>query len=320
MASPCAAAGEMAMSDEAGAAPAPQELHLLGAPSLADYIERVRERSVGGRDADEGELIARWGAAAKRYHELETTEAGLAESAELRALAPPLAALCREVIADRYFRRAFAALPVGFGWVELDKLVVFQQHVSLDHAERLAASLGDAPTEEALFRFCLPVDHPPPEVHVAQNGPKTFVFSSPLSDVRAYGPRLLEAETLSQVASDGALAAGIGLLVGYGSAHLNVVRHANRIVLNNGYHRAYALRALGLTHAPCIVQAVENSDELAYAGDSALVEHYPILFRDARPALLKDFFDPALTTRHPMLPTRKQIQVRVEVEVLRVPA
>ena len=80
--------------------------------------------------------------------------------------------------------------------------------------------------------------------------------------------------------------------VGYGVRHLNVVRLGKRMVLNNGYHRAYALRAAGITHVPCMVQAIAHPEELAFAGGSSLIDNFDELFSSARPPLFKDFFDP----------------------------
>lgn len=307
------------MVEDSNAAASVVELHLLGAPTLVDFVDRVKERSVDGRHADLGGLIAQWREGEARYRQLASDEAGLAESASLQALPAALARLTHKVVDDRYFKQAFASLPVGFGWVELDTLVVLQHHVSLSHAADLSAALGPSPSEDAVFRFCLPDSHRPPEVRVAQSGTNRFVFSSPLSDLRSHGPQFLGAGLVGQVASDGPLAEGVGVFVGYGSAYLNVVRHADRLVLNNGYHRAYALRSIGLTHAPCVVQAVAHPEELAFAGDDALVEHYHGLFVEPRPPMLKDFFDPALTTRLTMPRSRKQLQVTIDVEIVRVP-
>ena len=59
----------------------------------------------------------------------------------------------------------------------------------------------------------------------------------------------------------GPVARVLGLPVGYGSNFLNIIEAEGRLLLHNGYHRAYALREAGLTHAACIVQSVSRRDE-----------------------------------------------------------
>ncbi len=111
----------------------------------------------------------------------------------------------------------------------------------------------------------------------------------------------------------------VAITVGFGARHLNAVRLGKRMVLNNGYHRAFALRSAGFTHVPCVVQSIAHPEELAFAGGSSLIDNFDDIFKSARPPLFKDFFDPELTTRIRMPRTRKQIQITVSVETIRVP-
>ena len=60
-----------------------------------------------------------------------------------------------------------------------------------------------------------------------------------------YKPEYWERVRLSDYHAAGVVAGVVGLVIGYSSNYLNVVAAERRPVLNNGYHRAYALRALG---------------------------------------------------------------------------
>ena len=62
----------------------------------------------------------------------------------------------------------------------------------------------------------------------------------------------------------------MGLVVGFSSNYLNVVAAEGRLVLNNGYHRVYALRERGVTHVPCVMQRVTRREELELVGTGAL--------------------------------------------------
>lgn len=292
---------------------------MLGVPSLSDYVTRMQRGTIDGHEADEGALVAQWRAAAERRKSLQSTEAGIAENVQIRELPAAMAALVERVLADPVFVRAFDVLPIAFGLVELDTLVVYQRHVVLEHVERLTRRLGPEPSEEAIFRICLPFDRPPTEVHARHGSGGRFIFQSPSTDLRFIDARLLPADALTGMPPQGPLAGVIALLVGFGSNYLNVVRVGRHMALNNGYHRAYALRSLGITHAPCVIQAVAHHDELAFAGGSALTRDYRALFDSARPPLFKDFFDPALTQVVRAPRTRQQLQVSFSVEMLRVP-
>ncbi|MEY2927871.1 MAG: hypothetical protein RL367_2348, partial [Pseudomonadota bacterium] len=110
---------------------------------------------------------------------------------------------------------------------------------------------------------------------------------------------LLPPSDLVSVNSIGPVAAALGLIVGFTPNFLSAIRSDNRLVLHNGYHRAYALRSLGITHAPCIVETVTRTNELAVIANSTVSSDPAFYFRAARPPLLRDFFNPDL--RKPLL-------------------
>jgi hypothetical protein len=83
------------------------------------------------------------------------------------------------------------------------------------------------------------------------------------------------------------------LLVGYGTETVNVYRVGKRLILNNGFHRLNALRALGISYAPAVVQHVTHPDIELPPTIQDLPRDY--LIKTPRPGLMKDFFDPRLT-------------------------
>ncbi|WP_418316850.1 hypothetical protein [Piscinibacter sakaiensis] len=300
------------------------ELHLLGVPPMTQYIGHVRRRVIGGDALPEGRLIDQWRAAARHYEEIAVREAGEAECATIEPIAADRQPHIDNITAAPDFEEGFGSIPVAFGMVELDRLVVFQQRVSLDHAARfsraIAAADNDRAREDALFGICLPLEADPPPVVSCNAGSGKYVFQSDLADLRAFSPRLIsDATARTLLTSNGHAQAGIAVPIGFGARHLNVVRLAGRMVLNNGYHRAYALREAGFTHVPCVIQAISHTSELAYAGGSSLIDNFDQLFEMPRPPLFRDFFDPQLTTRLKLQRTRKQVLISVSIETLRVP-
>ena len=88
---------------------------------------------------------------------------------------------------------------------------------------------------------------------------------------------------------DGLPAAAIITFVGYGGSPVNVMRAHDRVVLNNGFHRVFALR-LGVTKLPVVVQEVRNVQLEFPPVVARLPREY--LLQMPRPVMMKDFFEP----------------------------
>lgn len=288
-------------------------LWLLGQPSLEDYLEFVKDKVVGGDSMPPSALTDEWRAANDLYYDLEQSEAGAADLAECLPLNPALESLADQLQTDPYFKATFDTVPTTVQMVELDRLIVSQKHVASVFSEARARALGPSPLPEALFHFCLPLERENPPVRVQRLAPDRYLFSSSSTDLRAHEPALLGSDQLGNIGSYGPIAGVVGLIVGFGSNFLTAIRSDNRMVLHNGYHRAYALRALGITHAPCIVQTVTRTDELRVVASEAVSDHPEFYFRAARPPMLRDFFNPDLVKRLDVRRAEKVIEVEFKM-------
>lgn len=293
--------------------PTDEETWLLGQPMLREYLDFVRHTVVGGRDLDPGAVTDEWRRANDYYHELEESEYGIADKVERRDLDPALASLVEEVKVDARFRRTFGKLPVSFAMVELDRVIVFQSSVTETFVDSIASRLGPSPTPEALFRFCLPLGHRDAPVQIERVGSRRFVFRSDSTDFRFHEPALLRPDQVLDYEAFGPVAGIVGLVVGFGSNFLNMIRVDNRLILHNGYHRACALRKLGITHAPCVIQEVTRSDELDLAAKDTVAKDPDFYLKTARPPLLKDYFDPKIRKVHLVHKQMRMVEVNFEV-------
>lgn len=296
-----------------------EETWLLGQPSLWEYLEFVRESVVDGADIDPAKATAEWRTANAYYEELEESESGIADRAECRALDGNLSSLAAEVAAHPSFRKVFDTMPTEFGMVELDKLVLYQKSVTSTFVDTLKARLGPNPSPDALFRFCMPLDKPDIPVQAHAMGSNRFVFRTASTDFRFHQPVLLRPDQVSNYVSIGPVSGVVGLVVGFGSNLLNVIKVDNRLLLHNGYHRACALRALGVTHAPCIIQPVATRDELEVTAKSTVSRNPDFYFKSARPPVLKDYFDPKIRKVLPVHKHVRIIEVNFEVKEYLVP-
>ncbi len=116
------------------------------------------------------------------------------------------------------------------------------------------------------------------------------------------------------------MAALIAVSVGFGSNFLNAIHVENRLILNNGSHRAFSLRHLGLTHVPCIVQDVSSREELKTIASSSLIRNLDLCLKHPRPPVLKDYFDPELRKVVPVPRRLRQVRIKFEIDEADVPA
>lgn len=297
----------------AAARAALEEVRLLGQPPLGDYLDFVERQVIGGAAMPPRQLCDEWRAANDYYGELEATEAGLADTVDCHDLDPALDPLVEAVRADPCFQNTFAHLPASFGMVELDKLVVYQPSITRSWAADVARRLGPTPDADTVFRYCHQMHPAPPPLTVEEVDDDRFVFSSPATHLSFHEAVLLPPGRVPGYTSYGPVAGIVGLVVGFRGNFLNVIRADDRILLNNGYHRAYALRALGLTHAPCVIQDVTRLDELKLRAAQRVTDDPAFYFRAKRPPLFKDFFDPRIAKTFPLRPRRKVVEVSFTV-------
>lgn len=293
--------------------PQHEEIWLLGQPPLQAYLEFVEEMAIAGPSAARSKLVDEWRAANDYYAELEESEAGIADEVEIFDIDPALQPLADAVAADPRFRRAFDTLPTRFAMVEIDRLVVGHPYVSRHHIEGIRTGIGCAPTPEALFHFCLPLDRVEAPVQVRKTGPRSYMFWSASSDFRYQETELLRAGQIGGYEPIGPLGGMVGVMVGFGSNFVNAIQSDDRLLLHNGHHRVCALRALGITHAPCIVQTVTRLDELRLVASRSVQDDPGFYFRSKRPPLLKDFFDPRIRKIVPVRSMANVVEVSIEV-------
>lgn len=285
----------------------------MGQPSLQKLLDFADEMSAERPRPERRALVDQWRAGNDRYYKLEKAEAGEADKIEVRALDKPLRRLAATVKASAQFRRVFNVLPTRFAMVELDRLIVTQPHVNIDYARRLQAEIGARPSPEKVFRSCMQVGRQAPPVESRQTGSSRFLFWSASSDLRFHEAALLRADQLRNYDGAGPFGASVGLMVGYGSNYLSVIQSDNRCIIHDGHHRAYALRVMGLTHAPCVIQTVTRLAELGLAASRSVTDAPEFYFRNPRPPLLKDFFDRKIVKILKIQKILRMVEVSFEV-------
>src|SRR5690242_14963670 len=133
-----------------------ETLYLTGRPTMKSFLHFVRREAV--EPEDEATLIQEWQAAKNHIEVIEKEEAGCADNPVSHPI--PIDAkykpLLVEFLADPLVRHGFNTVPTEVAFVELDKLVVYQKHIDLTFVRQLKQRLGPAPSDEEIFRTCLP--------------------------------------------------------------------------------------------------------------------------------------------------------------------
>ena len=295
-------------------------LYLTGRPTLKRFIRVIRQEAI--RPPDEATLIAEWQAAKEHINRLKKEEADCADNPVTTPV--PVDAkyepLLIEFLKDPLVQNNFNTVPTEVAFVELDSLVVYQKHIDLAFVSELKRKLGPAPSDEEIFRTCLPYDHPRPPAKWSRANDNSFVFVSPSCDMRFLKAMPLEARHIKGYAHPGTVVGVVGIAVGFGSNFLNALKADNRLILNNGSHRAYALRDMGFTHVPCVVQHVSNRDELEVIAAAPIRRDPDQYLKQPRPSMLKDYFNPQLRKVMPAHRKLRQITVKYEVTETFIPA
>ncbi|MDP3139960.1 MAG: hypothetical protein Q8N17_26935 [Burkholderiaceae bacterium] len=291
-----------------------EEIYLMGATGLEQYLEFVRERAVGGREMDRGELSQSWRAAAEVFKEMQASQAGAADKPPVLPLPASIQSHIDELTTLAHFEQTFNHVPVAFGMVELDRLVVCQHHIGRASVERMLTQTPRPVSDQDLARICLPLTPPDASFKVAMDDGERFVFISDTHDARFLGARIVNPADIANFPVNGHAQAVIALTVGFTTNVLNVVRYGPRMVLNNGYHRALALRAMGVTHAPCLIQVCAHWEDVGLVGGGEMYRNGEPYFSTLRPPMLKDFADPKLTEKFLCRRLTREINVSYEVD------
>jgi hypothetical protein len=299
---------------------------LAGRPPLPEFLGFISSQSVDHSQGDVRSLTDAWCRANDRVQSLEQSEHGIADGVSFGQLPSGVADLAAEVLGSDLVRRQYGVVPFEVAMIDLDRTVVFQKHVNLDHVRTIRERLGANPNEQEIFRLCLPLDdsRDDPYVHGVlaqqQPGASQFILTSASTDLRTHAPQLVDASEVPSVEASGVAAKFVLIPIGYSANFVSALAVNGRAILNNGSHRAYALREAGFTHAPALVQHVNRPDLLTIVANAEVVQRYDDFFVAPRPPLLKDYFEQQLRVKVRVERKARQITVVVQSSQIDVPA
>jgi hypothetical protein len=293
---------------------------LNGRPPISEFIGFIKVMAVNGHDIDQNSLISEWRSANDRVRELEQAESGLADNPVVGPIDPAAMQLLQDALGNPSAQKTFGAVPVEWRTVELDRLVVHQKFINLRYVGELKSTVPATLGPIDLARFSAGMGMPQSEVKVSQANMNVFAFTSVSEDLRVLDVHLLEPSQHSDYVVPGCPVKVLTAVVGFSPNFITALKIGNRLVLHNGSHRAFALRDLGVTHVPCLVQHVSREDELEMVGAPDPKTFPDRYLKSSRPSLLKDYFDPRLRKIVPVVRKHRLVQVQVAWQEGKVPA
>jgi hypothetical protein len=290
------------------------ERYLLGPQHLQEVLDQVA--SLGTHEGALGReaLSQRWRQAAKVYERLATREAGAADAAGVLPLPRAMARHIARLVDLPGVRRTFDTVPVAFGMVELDKLVISQYSMTQAVVDRIIQDHPLPLSPQRLAELCLPLKPPVANFRLASQSGREFTFVADAHDMRFLDAQVLDPVNVRQANVMGHPQAVIALSVGFSANLLNGVRYNGRVAINNGHHRALALRQLGFTHVPCLIQPCASLDDLGQAATREIGDNVELYFHAPRPPLLRDFDNPKLTLSVKAPRMRRVVTLKVDVQ------
>ena len=291
-----------------------RERLLLGPQHLQEVLDLVGSLDGLTPSPDRGQLAERWRKAVAEYQRLALVEPGAAEAIDIRPLPKAMGRHIGRLVELPGVRRTFDTVPVAFGMVELDKLVISQYSMTQAVVDRIIENHPLPLNPKRLVELCLPLNPPAADFRLAGQSGREFTFVADAHDMRFLDAQVLDPVAVRQADVMGHPQAVVALSVGFSANLLNAVRYNGRVAINNGHHRALALRQMGFTHAPCLIQPCSSVDDLGQAGTRELCDHIDLYFHAPRPPLLRDFDNPKLTLTVQAPRMRRVVTLKVEVQ------
>jgi len=293
--------------------------YLYARAMRGEMIQHIRtQASPADRDRLPA-IVAAWDALRPKVSALAASEAGLPDTITIEPLSESARAFAAATLADPLVARTFGAWRHEIAMAEVDKIVFPQRAVNEEYAGQLARTFPPSPDLDALLQICVAARADMAPIQHLEVAPNTHVFSSPNTDLRFLGAFLKEsvgAEDIPLVEAGGLPAAAVAGFVGYGSPVINAFRVGTRLILNNGHHRLYMLRKLGVTIIPMLILDVPNplaELPLAIAGVPRELCLAP------RPPVVKDLLDDDFGITLSVKRRLKQLTIMMNVNQYEMP-
>jgi len=268
-------------------------------------ISFIRETCTQKEIDNMGLAYEKWQEASEIYHQIEEQEKGIADNCQTSEIeSQPIHAIQSHPM----IKFSFSNEVIDFKMIDIENVIATQTEVVLDYVDQLNKVLVMPPSDEKLLNFCLIPEKKVPKPKMKRKDARTYYFSSPSRDFRFLGGflrRELSREELLDTKVGGFATNAITLFVGYGSYCMTAFQVGGRIILENGFHRAYFLEKHGVKKIPMLLI---NRSESEFP-DQLREFKKDYLLHDPRPILMKDFLNDDLIREFNQKETRTTLKL-----------
>lgn len=209
--------------------------------------------------------------------------------------------------------------------VKIDELIALQSSVNIDRANFLAKHISKNATIEQLLDYTFDFNRKSSVVNYHMISPNSILFSTKDHDIRPGKIEVRRVSLYNENNENDSIVPALTIPIVQGQSFVYCVRTFSIIpsqdgttkkiyfiTLQNGIHRAYALRSLGIEYMPCLIIDPVTSGETNLLMSNWSPER---LQQNAtqRPPLMKDFFNSDLTEK--LNVPKRQMCVKIEWKI-----
>lgn len=284
--------------------------YLYGASTQPEFLNFTRTQCVNASEDDLPALLEKWRMATRKFLENTQMTDFLPEGATVEEVPQEFRQKLEEIENDGLFKKSFSNLPYSFQLVDIERIVAAQRFVNIDYTDALVEELHKGKSVASLIDFSLKSGSFNPIPSELQLSPNVYSYKSASTDFRFLGgyPKKLTEDDYKYAINGGMPVSAVILFVGYGSPAINLFQVGKRLILNNGFHRLYALLKAGIHKAPVVVQHITNWNLELPPNLIGLPTQY--LVTEKRPSIMRDFMDPELTIELMMKARDKSVQIQ----------
>ncbi|MFQ5573306.1 MAG: hypothetical protein ACE5EJ_03545 [Nitrosopumilaceae archaeon] len=264
-------------------------LYLYAAHTKRKIGDLVKNKCIDEEFARIKEIFRSWEEATESLRQIETEDTAAVQSCETSEIS---SGLVDAIKLNPSITNTFSKYVYDFKMVEIDNMIAVQRQVLLDFVDELSKKISKNLSEDELLKFCLIPEKQVPLPKLSPMSSNSWYYSSPSADFRFLGgfaKNEITREDIQLTKVSGFPTNAIILFVGYGAGCMHAYSVNGRMVLMNGFHRAYALRRKGIKKIPLLVRKIGNADLEFPSEIQDLKKDY--LLKHPRPILLKDFFN-----------------------------
>ncbi len=209
--------------------------------------------------------------------------------------------------------------------IKIDELIVLQNFINIDRSDNVAKRISKNASVEELLDYNFDFNRKPSVINNHWIKPNVMLFSTDDHDVR---PGMIELRQIPRYVGDGSNGGSVSALVipvVEGEPSVYCIRTYAQVqmpdgstktiyflTLMNGFHRAYALRSLGIEYMPCLIIDPTTAGETQMLMGN-WTEERKAQNASQRPPLMKDFFNPELIEKFSV--RKKLMCIRVELMI-----